>query len=348
MKTIPVFAERAERCTGRLSATRCYNASDETLLCTAGTHVHSPEMVAVEVTLNGQQYSAHGQTFEYFSPPTATMVSPTGGPSAGGTAIVINGTDFGGGSDYRCSDLADSSKGLLPATFVDGTVRCTTTPLDAADLAAMEASGTGSFVHQMSVRLNGQQDAAVAPDEAFHGISETELRLQIWPSPSLTGFSPSCGPADGGTAVLLSGAKMRNTSKPFDELRCRLANFTWPATYLSAEALRCTTPAAAEVGYSSVMEVDFTDESLVGATGTAAAPGARLTTSGLLMLGGTQLRTPAWKEPYGWLRSAAPTRPRSPAARTRAPCRTSPRRARQAGRERLCRAGRRLAAAATR
>ena len=52
------------------------------------------------MTLNGQQYSTFGHAFEYFPPPVAALVAPTGGPTQGGTVIVVSGSDFSG-SDQR-------------------------------------------------------------------------------------------------------------------------------------------------------------------------------------------------------------------------------------------------------
>ena len=38
--------------------------------------------------------------FAYFPPPVAALVAPTGGPTQGGTVIVVSGSDFAG-SDQR-------------------------------------------------------------------------------------------------------------------------------------------------------------------------------------------------------------------------------------------------------
>ena len=67
--------------------------------------------------------------------------------------------------------------------------------------------------------------------------------------------------------------------------------------------------------------LDFTDETLLEPSRAATLSGAeegyvraegfadgqassRRTSSGVLLLGGTRLRPPEWKEPYGWLRLA--------------------------------------------
>ena len=48
----------------------------------------------LEVTLNGQQYSTFGHAFDYFAPPIAALVAPTGGPTQGGTVIIVSGSDL--------------------------------------------------------------------------------------------------------------------------------------------------------------------------------------------------------------------------------------------------------------
>ena len=245
----------------------------------------------LEVSLNGQQYTAHDGQFSYYTPAAATRVEPTGGPTEGGTLVVVTGSDFDGGSDYRCQ-LGTSAEGLLPATpRPNGTIVCTTPPLGA------ESRG-------VTVRLNGQNAAAVAPDATAASIASSALPFVTWPSPRLDGFSPACGPVSGGTAMVLSAAGLRNTSHPYDELRCRFNVHSLSGTFASDSELRCTSPTAELAGYANVVDFDFSDETLADATGTAAAPSSRLTSSGLLLLGGTALRPIGYREPHGYLRLA--------------------------------------------
>jgi hypothetical protein len=82
------------------------------------------------------------------------------------------------------------------------------------------------------VRLNGQEEAAVAPAAAFAPISSAALPFALWPPPRLSGLSPACGPVEGLTSVLLSGAELRDTSQPFDELRCRFGAASVPGPFI--------------------------------------------------------------------------------------------------------------------
>ena len=83
----------------------------------------TPTPTLEQVTLNGQQYSAFGHAFNYFAPPIAALVAPTGGPTQGGTVIIVSGSDFAG-SDQRHSDRrCVLGAALMPADLVNGTLR---------------------------------------------------------------------------------------------------------------------------------------------------------------------------------------------------------------------------------
>ena len=58
--------------------------------------------VALKVSLNAQQYSSEVHTFGYHGVTTVGTYSPSSGPSAGGTRVVVRGAELYGGSDYRC------------------------------------------------------------------------------------------------------------------------------------------------------------------------------------------------------------------------------------------------------
>ena len=106
------------------------------------------------------------------------------------------------------------------------------------------------------MRLNGQEEAAVSPAAAFAPISSSALPFALWPPPQLTGLSPACGPVEGGTSVLLSGAQLRDTSQPFDELRCRFGAASvrghLPLTLPLALTLTLTTEGKAYLGFCHI------------------------------------------------------------------------------------------------
>ena len=67
--------------------------SDSMLLC-ASPAMSAAGAVAVEVTMNDQQYSNSSIAFEYQSMPMVRSLTPSKGPSQGGSYVVVLGSGF--------------------------------------------------------------------------------------------------------------------------------------------------------------------------------------------------------------------------------------------------------------
>ena len=90
------FASGATVTFGSAAATNVVVVSSTSI--TATTPAGSAGAVTVTVTVSGQSGSlANG--FTYVVPPTVTSVSPNSGPTTGGTAVTITGTNFAVGRD---------------------------------------------------------------------------------------------------------------------------------------------------------------------------------------------------------------------------------------------------------
>ena len=142
--------------------------------------------------MNGQDYTAAGLVFTTYRAPTLLGLSPNTGPSAGATLVrLIAEWPMHSGVDYRCGFGAPGNR-TTPATYDahSGDVLCRSPALPSAE-------STGSS--QLRVTLNGQQYHAPLP---FHHYG----------APSLASFSPSCGPAAGGTLVTIGGTQLANGS----------------------------------------------------------------------------------------------------------------------------------------
>lgn len=74
-----------------------------------------------------------------FVPATITSISPTGGTTAGGTAVTIKGTDFGGTSGVTFGGTAATSVKVVNST----TITCVTPAKSAAavDVVVQDDSG---------------------------------------------------------------------------------------------------------------------------------------------------------------------------------------------------------------
>ena len=62
--------------------------------------------------------------------------------------------------------------------------------------------------HNVSVSLNAQQFTPSGWPPALQG----EVELQLYPEPQPTALSPSAGPTEGGTAVLVAGVNLTQAS----------------------------------------------------------------------------------------------------------------------------------------
>ena len=62
----------------------------------------SPLTLAVELSLNSQQYTADATPYVFYEEAVLSALWPLSGPQDGGTAMVINASHLANGSDSRC------------------------------------------------------------------------------------------------------------------------------------------------------------------------------------------------------------------------------------------------------
>ena len=112
------------------------------------------------------------------NPPTVTAISPIAGPAAGGTTVVITGTNFIGATAVRF-----------------GTVNATSFTVNSAtQITAVSPAGTVGSTVQVSVTTPAGTSANTAADDfTYQGV------------PTVTAISPIAGPAAGGTTVVITG-----------------------------------------------------------------------------------------------------------------------------------------------
>ena len=111
--------------------------------------------------------------------PTVTSISPNSGPAAGGTVVIIMGTNFTAGATVKFGNTAVNP---VNVSFV-GT----------GEIAVLSSpAGTGTV--DITVTTAGGTSATSAVDQF------TYLAL-----PTVTGISPSTGSGAGGTSVTITG-----------------------------------------------------------------------------------------------------------------------------------------------
>ena len=149
---------------------------------TAQTPAHAQGSVSVVVTNPNGQSATLASGFTYAgaaTPPTLTAVSPTSGPTAGGTPVTLTGQNFVSGATVAFGGVAATSVAVVSATQIT---------------AQTPAHAQGS-VSVVVTNPNGQSATLAS------GFTYTAAATP----PTLTAVSPTIGPTAGGTPVTLTG-----------------------------------------------------------------------------------------------------------------------------------------------
>jgi IPT/TIG domain len=127
-------------------------------------------------TSSGTSAAVAADKFTYQAAPVVTSISPSAGPTAGGTSVTITGTGFTGATTVRFGSVA--------ATFM----------LTSSTKITAVAPAQSASTRDISVKTPGGTSAAVAAD-----------RFTYQAAPVVTSISPSSGPKAGGTSVTITG-----------------------------------------------------------------------------------------------------------------------------------------------
>ncbi|MFT9476495.1 IPT/TIG domain-containing protein [Streptomyces sp. Mo3] len=140
------------------------------------TAVAPPGNGTVQITVTTQGGTSNGVAYSYAVAPALTGITPTMGPTSGGTVVTLTGTN------------------LLAATAVRfGAANATTfTVVSATQLTAVAPPGSG--IVQVTV---------TGPGGTSNGVAYGYVSA---PVPVVSGVSPGQGPAVGGNTVALTGS----------------------------------------------------------------------------------------------------------------------------------------------
>ncbi|CAN0054030.1 unnamed protein product, partial [Heterosigma akashiwo] len=165
----------------------------------------------VEVSVNGQEYSASGVEFRYYEEPVIESIYPALGSELGGTTITVTGVLFQDSSDFACHF---GDHGHTPAHHVkDHSLEC-----------ASPAGIPGDV--SLALSNNGQDFAKIIA--MFTYAAE----------PQLYSITPDAGLVYGGTEITVHGANFVDSAF----LACRFALITVPARFIDAHTILCTAP----------------------------------------------------------------------------------------------------------
>ena len=137
---------------------------DITVTTTAGTSAVSP-----------------ADQFAYVTGPTVASVSPTSGPTAGGTSVTITGTSFTGATAVMFGNTAATSFTVNSATQITA-------------VAPAQAAGT--------------VDLTVTTPGGTSALSQADQFTYLVNTPTVTSISPTSGPTAGGASVTITGTNL--------------------------------------------------------------------------------------------------------------------------------------------
>ena len=194
---------------GSVSATsfKVISATSVTAVVPAGTGT-------VDVTVStagGASATSSADQFSYVPPPTVTNVNPNAGPTAGGTSVIITGTNLGEATAVKFGSNGATGVEVHSATSI----------------TAFAPAGSGT-VH-VTVSTPGGMSAAGEANE-----------FSYVPLPTVTKVSPTKGPEAGGTSVTITGTNLSEATA----VRFGSASATG-VTVNSATSITAVSPTAA-------------------------------------------------------------------------------------------------------
>ncbi|WP_237736703.1 beta strand repeat-containing protein, partial [Delftia acidovorans] len=161
------------------AATATYTINSNTQI-TATAPAGSAGTVDVTVTtVGGTSATSAADQFTYVSAPTVTSISPTAGPTAGGTTVTLTGTNLSGATAVTFGATAATGFTVNSATQITATA----------------PAGTGTV--DVRVTTVGGTSATSATDQFTYVAA-----------PTVTSVSPTAGPAAGGTSVVITGTNL--------------------------------------------------------------------------------------------------------------------------------------------
>eukprot|EP00741_Cyanophora_paradoxa_P010637 tig00020537_g10281.t1 len=176
--------------------------------------------VVVELSVNGGPYTSSGRQFTYFAEPVIQSISPSSGPTIGGTIITLNGNGF---RDIGAEMKIGLGAKVVPARYVSPNQITFVTP--SASLPAVDLP--------VEISMNNGADFSV----------QQSVKFTYYLQPILDRCNPAGGPVSGGTLVTIYGTQFQ---RPVGSLQysCEFGRNVVPGTFVSENAITCVTPAS--------------------------------------------------------------------------------------------------------
>jgi len=182
---------------------------------TCTTAAHAVGAVDVKVTNPDGEVGTKKDGFEYLDKPTVTSVSPSSGPTAGGTSITVGGTNFATANTVTVTVGGN-------ACTITGTVTATS-------LTCSTAAHAAGAVDVVLTNPDSESD------------TETDGFTFVAP-PSISSVSPTSGSTLGGTSVTITGTSFATSGTVSVTVGGNACAITGTVT---ATSITCTTAAHA-------------------------------------------------------------------------------------------------------
>ena len=174
-------------------------------------------VAAVDVSVNGgADFTTDGLTYTYETGTVSHIISPSFGPTTGGTLVTVSGLGI---PNVPTSQAMCLFGGIAMQAVAngDGYVTCRSPAVPAPSVVAVEVTVNGpDFFPQYGLQYHFEAPLVV------------------------TAVMPTQGPVEGGTPVAVTGSNFRNETPGM--LRCRFGDQESPAKYMSASLVGCTSP----------------------------------------------------------------------------------------------------------
>ena len=194
-----------------------------------------PVLAVLEVSNNfGIEWSSSGAYFEFVDAPVLSAISPTLGPRNGGTLLILYGSGFAAAPPGLVRCVFGKVKTAASRIISDSAIECIVPP--------SRGSPWLQTVEVVTVRVS-LNDAT---------LSLSSLSFVYHPLIIVSSVSPSRGPVNGGSRVVLRGSGFRRAPAAgttdwalTDDSagRCRFGSVVVGGEILSDDAIQCESPA---------------------------------------------------------------------------------------------------------
>ncbi len=196
---------------------------------TCTTSATAAGTLSIVVTNTDGQTGTGNNLFTYEGAPVLISISPSGGPTAGGNSISLNGSGFLTATGITVGGVACSAIGLSSSTVATCVVP--TALAGAADVAITNTTATATLVGAYTYRA----------------------------APTVGSVAPGNGPIGGGTTITLTGTGfVAGAAVTVDGNSCANVNVT------SSTTITCLTPSGT-AGLKSIVVTNADKQSVTGA-----------------------------------------------------------------------------------